>query len=196
MILITNRHLCSRDRYIEVLKVASYNGVDKIILREKDLSDSELEKLYYTVKSNINKNCKIIINSNINVYKKVEADGIHLPYKMYIEEYENIKNSNIIGISTHSIEEILSVSENHATYVIFSHIYNTRCKENAAPKGIDMLREAKLKLKNSKLKLVALGGILHSNADETLKHCDDIAVMSSIMNAKDVASAVNGYLNN
>ena len=39
MYLITNRHLCDENHYLQVIKEAVNNGVKNIILREKDLSD-------------------------------------------------------------------------------------------------------------------------------------------------------------
>jgi thiamine-phosphate pyrophosphorylase len=120
MYLITNRYLCSEQRYLEVLKEASYSGVDKIVLREKDLEDYDLKNLYFKIKNIINPNTKIIINNNLKVYKQVDADGIHLSFKNFIKIYEQIKFSKkIIGVSTHSIKEIIEVKKREASYIFF-----------------------------------------------------------------------------
>jgi thiamine-phosphate pyrophosphorylase len=194
MYLITNRYLCSEQRYLEVLKEASYSGVDKIVLREKDLEDYDLKNLYFKIKNIINPNTKIIINNNLKVYKQVDADGIHLSFKNFIKIYEQIKFSKkIIGVSTHSIKEIIEVKKREASYIFFSHVYETKCKENLKPKGIDVLKNINHILKNEELKLIALGGILPSNSIETLKYCDDIAVMSTIMTSSNVEETIKKY---
>ena len=54
MYLISNRHLCSKEKYIKTIVEAAKNNVEYLILREKDLEYSDLEKLYnkicYTTK--------------------------------------------------------------------------------------------------------------------------------------------------
>lgn len=205
MYLITNRHLCKYDRYIEVIKEASYCGVKNIILREKDLSNDELEDLYFRIKKNINKETKLIINSNIEVFKRVDADGIHLPFDKFIDiydeknkentsEYIDIKNFNkLLGVSTHSIKDIVEVLKRNADYIFLSHIYETKCKENLKPKGIEILKEANSLLTNSNINLIALGGITPSNVKYIVDYCDDIAVMSTIMSSKNIEKTISEY---
>lgn len=194
MYLITNRKLCSEDRYIQVLKEASYSNVKYIILREKDLSDKDLENLYYKIRNNISIDTKIIINSNINIFKKVDADGIHLPFQLFIKEYNHIKYTNkIIGVSIHSIDEMKQILNLKLNYVIFSHIYTTKCKEGLEPKGINELAKIQKLLKETYIELVALGGITPINSKNTLMYCDDIAVMSTIMQSDNVRNEIYKY---
>ena len=46
MYLISNRHLCSKEKYIKTIVEAAKNNVEYLILREKDLEYEGLEKLY------------------------------------------------------------------------------------------------------------------------------------------------------
>ncbi|MEG0843947.1 MAG: thiamine phosphate synthase [Romboutsia sp.] len=192
MYLITNRHLCSEDRYLEVLKEASYNGVEYIVLREKDLDNRDLINLYFKVKSTINKNTKIIINSNLDVYNNVDADGIHLPLEkfMMLKNNKLIRKRGIVGVSTHSLDDIFKLVDSDIDYIFLSHIYETKCKDGLEPKGIDILKDAKSILKNTNIKLVALGGILPSNYIKTMNYCDDVAIMSFIMSSDNVKNAI------
>ncbi|HBG0218637.1 TPA: thiamine phosphate synthase, partial [Clostridioides difficile] len=43
------------------------------------------------------------------------------------------------------------------------------------------------------IKIIALGGILPSNVKETLKYCDDFAIMSTIMRSKDIKKTISNY---
>lgn len=195
MYLITNRTLCDENRYIEVLKEASDFGVEYIVLREKDLSDDELTNLYYKIKESISANTKIIINNNIDVFNRVDAQGIHLSFNKFKTLYNEGKlpHNKIIGVSLHTVEEVLEISDKEVDYIFLSHIYETKCKEGLSPKGLEILKSGQETIKNTKIKLVALGGILPINVYETLKYCDDVAVMSTIMKSDDVYATLEQY---
>ncbi|KPI50438.1 thiamine-phosphate pyrophosphorylase [Clostridioides difficile] len=225
MYLITNRKLlCNEERYLEVIKESILSGIKNIIIREKDLEYEELNKLYMKIKTKINcidfqekilnKNLKIninqkesinklkvnfIVNSNIEFFEKTDCQGIHLPFKVFLDLLENNYSFNkdkILGLSLHQIEEVehlenLMRNKNiRIDYITLSHIYETKCKEGLHPKGIELLKEAK---KITDIKIVALGGILPSNVKETLKYCDDFAIMSTIMKSKDIKKTISDY---
>lgn len=225
MYFITNRKLVySEERYLDVIKESILSGIKNIIIREKDLEYEELNKLYMKIKTKINcvdlkeqilnENLKIntnqkesinklkvnfIINSNIEFFEKTDCQGIHLPFKVFLDLIENNYNFNknkILGLSLHQIDEVeylekLIRNKNiKIDYITLSHIYETKCKEDLYPKGIELLKEAK---KIADIKIVALGGILPSNVKETLKYCDDFAVMSTIMKSKDIKKTISNY---
>lgn len=225
MYLITNRKLlCNEERYLEIIKESILSGIENIIIREKDLEYEELNKLYMKIKIKINcmdfqeqvlnTNLKIntnkkekinklkvnfIINSNIEFFEKTDCQGIHLPFKVFLDLFENNYSFNkdkILGLSLHKIEEVehlenLIRNKNiKVDYITLSHIYETKCKEGLHPKGIEFLKEAK---KITDIKIVALGGILPSNVKETLKYCDDFAIMSTIMKSKDIKKTISNY---
>ncbi|HSQ87885.1 thiamine phosphate synthase, partial [Romboutsia sp.] len=199
----TNRHLCDKDRYFEVICEAVSNGVENIIIREKDLNNDELKTLFNKLKYNLDKNGikgNLIINSNVKIFEEVNADGIHLPFKIFKQilgsEYK-FDSEKILGISTHSINEIIYLEKIirdkkiKIDYITLSHIYETDCKKNLNPKGLKILKEAK---KITNIKIVALGGIIPNNTHQTLSYCDDVAVMSQIMKSQNVSKIVNMYL--
>lgn len=195
MYLITNRHLCNEKRYLEVLEEASFNGVENIILREKDLKNDELENLYFKTRERVNKKTKIIINGNYEIFNSVDADGIHMSFYMFNKFKNKLEyKEKTIGVSTHSIEEIIEVKKYSVSYLIFSHIYETKCKIDLKPKGISLLKQAQSELNGYDIKLIALGGILPNNVKETLNYCDDIAVMSSIMESDNVKDTIKSFL--
>lgn len=224
MYFITNRKLCSEERYLEVIKESILSGIENIIIREKDLEYEELKKLYMKIKTKINCidfqeqisnenlktninqkesgnkfNVNFIINSNVEFFEKIDCQGIHLPFELFLNLIENKYNFNrnkILGLSLHKIEEVkflekLIRNQNiKIDYITLSHIYETKCKEGVNPKGIRLLKEAK---EITDIKIVALGGILPSNVKETLKYCDDFAVMSTIMKSKDIKKTILNY---
>ena len=90
------------------------------------------------------------------------------------------------------MEELCSKYGVKVSYITLSHIYETKCKEGLKPRGLELL---KMGGELTKVKVVALGGIDSSNVAETLKYCDDIAVMSLIMKSNDVKRTVEELVN-
>ena len=206
MYLITNRNLCSEQEYFERIKEACINGVDNIIIREKDLTDEEVKMIYDKISSSlpveVRKKTSILLNSKFKVYEETDCDGIHLPFWLFKERLQEGYDFNIgkqIGLSLHSAEEVSEMEELcskygvKVSYITLSHIYETKCKEGLKPRGLELLKKGG---KLTKVKVVALGGIDSSNAKETLKYCDDIAVMSLIMKSNDVKNTVEELVSN
>lgn len=205
MYLITNRNLCSEQEYFERIKEACINGVDNIIIREKDLTDEEVKMIYDKISSSlpveVRKKTSILVNSKFKVYEETDCDGIHLPFWLFKERLQEGYDFNIgkqIGLSLHSAEEVSEMEELcskygvKVSYITLSHIYETKCKEGLKPRGLELL---KMGGELTKVKVVALGGIDSSNVAETLKYCDDIAVMSLIMKSNDVKRTVEELIN-
>lgn len=206
MYLITNRNLCSEQEYFERIKEACINGVDNIIIREKDLTDEEVKMIYDKISSSlpveVRKKTSILLNSKFKVYEETDCDGIHLPFWLFKERLQEGYDFNIgkqIGLSLHSAEEVSEMEELcskygvKVSYITLSHIYETKCKEGLKPRGLELLKKGG---KLTKVKVVALGGIDSSNAAETLKYCDDIAVMSLIMKSENVKKTVEELVSN
>ena len=84
-----------------------------------------------------------------------------------------------IGVSIHSVQEALAAMRLGASYVTASHIYQTDCKKNLVPKGIDFLKEV---VKNVDIDVYALGGINSYNIDECINAgASGICMMSQYM---------------
>ena len=206
MYLITNKNLCSEQEYFDRIKEACINGVDNIIIREKDLTDEEVKMIYDKISSSlpveVRKKTSILVNSKFKVYEETDCDGIHLPFWLFKERLQEGYDFNIgkqIGLSLHSAEEVSEMEELcskcgvKVSYITLSHIYETKCKEGLKPRGLELLKKGG---KLTKVKVVALGGIDSSNAAETLKYCDDIAVMSLIMKSENVKKTVEELVSN
>lgn len=155
--------------------------MDRIILREKDLSIEELliaaEKIKCITEEN---NISLIINGNMEVAQKINAEGFHIGFKKFMEEKYDY--SGLIGVSVHSLEEAILAEKNGADYILASHIFQTNCKKGLEPKGIKFIENIKSKVN---IPVIALGGINEKNAKEVIvSGADGIAVMSYIMAAQ------------
>ena len=205
MYLISNRNLCSKEKYIKTIVEAAKNNVEYLILREKDLEYSELEKLYNEIVLSLKENntdINIIVNSSVGLYENYPVYGIHLPYNLFKDllskgyEFDRTKK---IGLSLHSTSEVIELnkiieSKNiNIDYITLSHIFDTKCKEGLTPKGVDLLKNAK---DLTKIKIVALGGILSQNIKQIIDYCDDYAVMSTLFKSDNIQNTIEDYNKN
>ncbi|MGO0883565.1 thiamine phosphate synthase [Clostridioides difficile] len=182
-----------KDLYIKIK-----NKIECINFQE-EIMDEKLKNSIKKKENNDRFKVNFIINSNIEFFEKTDCQGIHLPFELFLNLLGNMYNFNknkILGLSLHKLEEVKYLEEIirkqniKIDYIILSHIYETKCKENLLPKGIELLKEAK---KITDIKIVALGGIVPSNVKETLECCDDFAVMSTIMKSKNIEETISNY---
>jgi thiamine-phosphate pyrophosphorylase len=174
---VTQRKLCN-NFYERIEEISKYN-LDYLILREKDLNDEELENMANEIKSIFEESqIKLIINGNINVAIKINAYGVQLSFKDFCKgighEFLGIK-----GVSVHSLKESLISEKKGADYLLYGHIYQTDCKKELAPRGIEKLKEI---CESVKIPVYAIGGINEKNFHQILEvGASGIALMSSLM---------------
>lgn len=160
-IAVTNRKLCKNNFLDKILQL----NVDMIILREKDMSANDYENLANDVlKLSCNK--KIFLHSFIDVAIKLNCKNIHVTMPILLKEHEKLKqNFTVFGVSIHSEQELRQAEKLGANYVIYGHIFNTDCKKNSTPRGVESL--AKI-CKNAQIPVYAIGGINDKNKQSVL----------------------------
>ncbi len=160
-IAITNRRLTDDLlRQIEILHKSDY---EYIILREKDLHEEEYIAL---AKGAIEISDKIILHSFIDAAMELDYKKIHLPYPLFEKNISRVKDFDIIGVSTHSADEALMCQKYGASYITYSHIFETDCKKGIAPKGLDELEKI---CRIISIPVYALGGINEKNAQSCIE---------------------------
>jgi thiamine-phosphate pyrophosphorylase len=101
-------------------------------------------------------NIKTIINSNINIAYKLNANGVHLTSKQF-DLIKKAKEKNLYTIcSTHTIQEVHKAYSLGADAITYSPIFCS--KYSYKEKGIKGLQ--KLILENIPIDIFALGGII------------------------------------
>lgn len=197
---ITNRYLCDGD-FLSQIELLCQIGISSIILREKDMTEKEYEKLAERV-IDIGKryNTQIILHSFVNAAKKLGSTAIHLPMPAFLEmkgsrvdeavsaeKEEQLKSDiyydfKIIGVSTHTVEEAITAQNAGASYITASHIYATECKKNLKPKGIEYLKSV---CHSVNIPVYALGGINFNNIEEALEAgAEKVCMMSEMMKVR------------
>lgn len=176
VVCVTHRKLCD-DLFGRIWGIRK-NKIS-VILREKDLSESEYEEL---AKKVVEICPNVILHSYINVAEKLGVKRIHLP--LYLM-HENIpKKFETIGVSVHSTEEARLAEKLGATYVTAGHIFVTDCKKGLEPRGTDFLRNV---VSSVKIPVYGIGGISPDNIGEIQSTgAKGSCIMSEFMQCDDV----------
>lgn len=182
-----------------VLQEALEAGITLYQFREKGpnaLSGEAKEilarKLFEMCKA---KGVPFIVNDDIELAKKINADGIHLGQDD--EKIENIIddfNDKIIGLSVGNFAEYDQSDLTHVDYIGVGPVYETSSKSDAKkPGGIELIR--KMRLYDEDIPIVAIGGITSANSEMILAAgADGISTISSITKSDDIKQVVTDYM--
>ena len=112
-------------------------------------------------------NVKFLINDDVNLSKKLDADGCHLGQKdTSIFEARKIISKKIIGITCHNSIKLANIAiKNKADYIALGAFYSSKTKKVKYRASIRILRKAR---KIIKTPIVAIGGINSSNYKKLL----------------------------
>lgn len=164
--------------------------------REKDhstLSDNAKLKVAIKLKEiTAQYNVSYIIDDDIDLMKKINADGIHVgqddtKIERVIAECPN----KIIGLSTHSLEEVRAANNVESIdYIGIGPIFATQSKLKVKLAiGIDELNRL---YQESIHPAVAIGGIKEDNAKAVLTtNVDGVSVISDIIDSNDFKQTIN-----
>lgn len=184
IICVTARCLCEGDLLQQIEKIASASP-DRIILREKDLSEEDYCFLADKVADICQKyDTKLMLHYYWRTAVKLGCKNIHLPLHILKELSENDKTDfDCIGTSCHSVEDAVEAQKLGANYITAGHIFATDCKKGLAPRGLDFLRNV---CKSVNIPVYAIGGISADNIG-LVRECGAAGgcVMSGFMKCND-----------
>lgn len=171
---VTNRKI-SNNFYGRIEEIRN-SKLDYLILREKDLSHIALLEMAIKINKILDESkIKLIINTDIEVAKKINAYGVQLSYKDFADgkRYEGIN-----GVSIHSYDEAIKSEGLGADYLIYGHIFKTDCKKGIEPRG---LNEFKRICENVKIPVYGIGGVNGKNYKLVISSgASGIAIMSTL----------------
>ena len=125
----------------------------------------------------------VIINDRVDVALALGADGVHLGQAdMPVAAARRLLGDDaIIGFSTHNLEQVKAALDLPINYLAFGPIFPTQSKRNPDPvAGLDAL--GIIKSLNSRLPVVAIGGIDKSNVVQVWSAgADSAAIISAIV---------------
>lgn len=194
--LVTDRDATASRPLRDVVSAALRGGATAVQLREKDLDTRKLLDLARELRALTQEyRAHLLINDRIDVALAAGADGVHLPSNSFAvtDARRLLGASAIVGVSTHSVEQVRRAAADGADYAVFGPVFDTPAKRRyGAPLGLAALHEA---VEASALPIVAIGGIDASNAVAVAATgCAGIAVIRAILSADDPAQAAGDLL--
>tara|TARA_B100001057_G_scaffold371440_1_gene375490 strand:+ start:1046 stop:1660 length:615 start_codon:yes stop_codon:yes gene_type:complete len=171
--------------YNDLTKVFQQKKVSFFQLRLKDGSIKNKLIIGKKIKKICKRfNVKFLINDNVFLVKKLDADGCHLGQKdMPITEARKLIGNKIIGITCHnSIKLAKKAIKNKADYIAFGAFNLSKTKKVRYKASINLLKKAK---KITKTPIVAIGGINSENYKKLLLNkANFLAISGYIWNNK------------
>lgn len=164
-------------------------GCEWIQLRFKNAAEKEFSLLAQHIKNLCERyNATFIINDNVELAKKVDADGVHLGlHDMSIQQARTVLGENkIIGGTANTLSDVLIRIDEKSDYIGLGPLRFTTTKTNLSPVlSLDgYLRIMKEVLKNKiHVPIYAIGGI-------------SIEDVSPLMNTGVYGIAVSGAITN
>ncbi|MDY3119064.1 MAG: thiamine phosphate synthase [Peptoniphilus sp.] len=178
------------DAFFEDVFAALRGGVDRIQLREKNLSDEAVYERARIIKKEADKyHTPLIIDDRVGVAKKLGV-GVHLgDDDMAIKEARAILGRDaLIGVSVKTVQRAREAEKEGASYFGTGALFPTRTKVVTRHTSMDTFRAIK---KSVSVPVYAIGGINEKTLPELKdEDFDGICVVSAIQYARDPEEAV------
>ncbi|SDH82943.1 thiamine-phosphate diphosphorylase [Alteribacillus persepolensis] len=163
--------------------------VDFLHIREKSWDENQVR---YAVSQLLTEGVpadKIIVNSRPQIAAQYQLGGIHFPEKYSF--YPFIYQRSRVGVSVHSKQSALDKAAAGADYLFYGHIFATKSKPGAAPRGLHLLQAV---AESVSCPVIAIGGITPINVPQCIEQgAQGIAVMSGIYEASNPLKQAQAY---
>ena len=171
--------------YLDLINVLKQKKVSFFQLRLKKVSFKNKLMIGKKIKKICQKfKVKFIINDDVLVAKRLNADGCHLGQKdMDIVKARKLIGDKIIGVTCHNSVKLVKVAEkNKADYIALGAFHHSKTKKIKFKASIDLIKKVK---KITKTPVVAIGGINYDNYKKLLLNkANFLAISGYIWNNK------------
>jgi thiamine-phosphate pyrophosphorylase len=192
--LITDAAPCSQpiERF---LREAIAGGVGMVQLRERGMSDARLLEVAARCAQICRaENIPFIVNDRVDIALACGADGVHLGQDdMPIPSVRSMAGDNfIIGLSTHSPEQIEEAATLAPDYIGVGPIHETPTKEGRKAVGVQLVSYAS---QHAAQPCFAIGGLDPTNVAEVVRAgAHGVSVLRWVGQAVDPMAAVRELL--
>jgi thiamine-phosphate pyrophosphorylase len=173
-----------------LLNAAMSVGVGMIELRDREQPRGVIERSGRTFRRLADTySALFIVNDDPYLAVELRADGVHVGQEdMPPAEARKVVGPNaIVGLSTHSREQIEAAAEQPVDYVSVGPIWETPTKEGRPPTGLELIRTA---AEIAQRPWFAIGGIDTTNVAEVVEAgAERICVVRAICDASDPRAA-------
>jgi thiamine-phosphate pyrophosphorylase len=173
-----------------LLLAALGGGADIVQLREKELDRRAIERAGATFRRLCDTyGAPFIVNDDPHLALALKADGVHLGQEDLDppEAREILGPDAIVGLSTHSREQIEAAHEQPVDYISVGPIWETPTKEGRPATGLELIEAA---TEITKLPWYAIGGIGTENIHRVVAAgARRVCVVRAIRDADDPGAA-------
>lgn len=187
---VTDRTWLNGETLYKQVEKAIKGGVTFVQLREKNLDEKSFLKEALQIQILCKKyNIPFVINDNVEIARKINADGVHVGQSDM--KAENVRailgNDKILGVSAQTVEQALYAQKEGADYIGVGAVFPTGSKSDADNVSLHTLKEI---CRAVNIPVVAIGGIGIDNVSK-LKNSGitGIAVISAIFASDDIELA-------
>jgi thiamine-phosphate pyrophosphorylase len=174
----------------ERLEAALAGGVDIVELRLKDASDDEIVAAALDFRALCDRfGALLVLNDRPDLVDACRADGVHVGQEdaAPTAARAGVGPDRIVGLSTHSREQIEAAAHEPVDYVAVGPVFQTPTKPGRLPVGRELLRFA---AETVTVPWFAIGGIDPANAAEVVAAgAERLAVVRAIRDADDPSAA-------
>lgn len=169
-----------------LLRAALNGGVDIVQLREKELPRREVELAALTFRRLCDTySALFVVNDDPDLARACNADGVHVGQDdmAAADVRAAVGPDAIVGLSTHSEEQLAAAAGQPVDYVSVGPIWETPTKAGRPAVGLDLIRHAAAGAPHP---FFAIGGIDPSNAAQVVDAgAQRICVVRAIRDAED-----------
>lgn len=195
LLLVTDRTQVGGRSLPSLIQQAVSAGLPAVQLRERDLSMGELLPLAREIQSITTSHAvPLIVNDRVDLMMALNLDGVHLRSDSLppVPVRRLIGPHRLMGVSTHSVEDVRCATQSGADYVVFGPIFETPSKRSFGPPlGLDLLADVCCR---SSIPVLAIGGITCERARDVRRvGAHGVAVIGALLTRDDIGEAVREF---
>jgi thiamine-phosphate pyrophosphorylase len=161
LLAISDRASLPITSWLGRLAEAGLPEITAVQIREKDLDDRAVYELAREARAALPLPATVLVNGRVDIALAAGADGVHLPADGVPAAAlrRRFGPGLLLGVSTHSVEEVERALRDGADYVTFGPVWATPSKERYGPPlgPEELARAAK-----AGIPVYALGGVMLS----------------------------------
>ena len=184
---VTDRAWLGQKTLYEQVEQALKGGSTLVQLREKQLSEAEVEKEAVELLALCHRyEVPLLLDDRVALAAKIGADGVHIGQSdMELSRAREILGEDkIIGVTAKTVEQALAAQENGADYLGSGAVFGSTTKTDAIPMDHALLEQI---CHSVTIPVVAIGGITAENVLQLKgRGMAGVAVVSGIFACKDI----------
>lgn len=166
-------------------------------VRERDLATRDLLALSQDLCASVRAHgVRVMINDRVDLVLALGADGVHLRAdSLPVASARRLLGADrLIGVSAHSADGVARAESDGADFAVLGPVYETPSKRAFGPPlGLRVLEDA---CRRCRLPVFAIGGMTAARVAEVRgAGAYGVAVVSAVLSAASVESAVRQFLN-